>query len=644
MIDVPVEVKETLQDGRRKKNYRFNVLNDDGTVDFTIDNNTLVSESVNIDERMCSGDTLKFGLCEGSSLEFQYFGHPNIKGRRIQVFIDVHTRESVHTIPMGFFTAKKCSRQASTGIIKVTAYNKLQSDYLDQKANQLLLDGIDNQEAAIPIYSIEKALLKNYEITPYTYQEQQSFGGLASNDTMIVQKVHLSDLTSDGGPINYHDLVNPAAAMGVTLTTSTDLYVIITSTGDVWPVGPVPLGDSEYYQFEQDTHDIGDLIENFAQYLKDFFDACPLSKTGSEIIDGIKNQTMGLQGWRGLFGIYLRHVGFSGSLTYYNDYAYKYQNNGSYNVDGTVDDLTYELIRMLSAGVEDYLEATLYFPLSMQVCILRNGTYEPLDSYLLIGENEIHYIGAGHTAKQYPQFKYADGSIIPMSTQPFEDWFKFYKIEGLTDADLITMVPSTAPDFTLRDILSADYETQCLFGQLDRTTDLFSGVELNHQRLYPAEDLYPENTLYPGGAAMSSHRSTYSKLWGDEGNIQKWRYLIITYKGLDEEQKEKDFTLQRTVNADGNVDYNMSDNWLFRNLVWNSYEVEQFADAMKEKMRDVTWFPFEMWGPGLPYLETGDEIEVSINNSTYPTYILQRQLKGIQNLQDTYINGTLDIF
>ena len=95
MIDVPVEVKETLQDGRRKKNYRFNVLNDDGTVYFTIDNNTLVSESVNIDERMCSGDTLKFGLCEGSSLEFQYFDHQNIKGRQIQAFIDVDYSQTI---------------------------------------------------------------------------------------------------------------------------------------------------------------------------------------------------------------------------------------------------------------------------------------------------------------------------------------------------------------------------------------------------------------------------------------------------------------------------------------------------------------------------------------------------------------------
>ena len=228
MIDVPILVKDALKDGRRKKNYRILVLNDDGTTDFVIGNNTLVSEQADIDERMCSGNTIKFGLCEGSSFQFQYFDHPNITDRQIQVFIDAQyigtgyenvqkfnryrlitleeggnyraysanangfsmlylfrdgsTQEFTPTstdtetyvefsgmvgdmlevewtqfplydtylqkqtsdmlleypIPMGFFTVKNCSRQASTGIIKATAYNKLMSEYLDQKANDLI--------------------------------------------------------------------------------------------------------------------------------------------------------------------------------------------------------------------------------------------------------------------------------------------------------------------------------------------------------------------------------------------------------------------------------------------------------------------------------------------------------------------------
>ena len=131
------------------------------------------------------------------------------------------------------------------------------------------------------------------------------------------------------------------------------------------------------------------------------------------------------------------------------------------------------------------------------------------------------------------------------------------------------------------------------------------------------------------------------------GRIQKLTVSRISDYGLylaDEEQNEVDYTLQRTVNADGTDDYNMSDNWLFRNLVWTAADVGDYADAMVAKMQDVTWFPFEMWCAGLPYIETGDEIEIPLNGESYTSYVLQRQLKGIQNLQDTYINGTLDIF
>ena len=114
MINVPVRVKDALRDGRLLKKYKINVLNDDGTTDFIIDNANLVTESVSFNEKMCSGDVLKFGLCEGTSLEFQYFGKPDISGRQINVKLDVQyiNASGVLTwyedLPMGFFTIEKC--------------------------------------------------------------------------------------------------------------------------------------------------------------------------------------------------------------------------------------------------------------------------------------------------------------------------------------------------------------------------------------------------------------------------------------------------------------------------------------------------------------------------------------------------------
>ena len=149
------------------------MLNDDGTVDFTIDNNTLVSESVRFDERMCSGDVIKFGLCEGSSLEFQYFDLPSIRGRRIYGEIEVEYEDANkilrwYTIPMGYYEVDKCPMQFSTGIRKVTAYNKLKADYLDAKATdlikQIFADGVAGCDTAIDISILLEMLLNDYSI------------------------------------------------------------------------------------------------------------------------------------------------------------------------------------------------------------------------------------------------------------------------------------------------------------------------------------------------------------------------------------------------------------------------------------------------------------------------------------------------
>lgn len=172
----------------------------------------------------------------------------------------------------------------------------------------------------------------------------------------------------------------------------------------------------------------------------------------------------------------------------------------------------------------------------------------------------------------------------------------------------------------------------------------FAGVELNQGGLYPADTLYPDDALYPLGTMEHPFPSTYSKLWTDTVGEQSFRYLIITYKAMENGQ-EVEKTLQRTVNADGTTNYNMSDNWLFRNLIWTAADVGDYADAMVLKMKDIRWFPFEMWCAGLPYVETGDAIEITDKQgNTHTSYVLTRTLDGIHNLQDTFINGELDIF
>lgn len=693
MINVPVSVKDALRDGRMKKNYRIIVLNDDGTADETIepiDNNCLVSESVNIDERMCSGDTIKFGLCEGSSLEFQYFDRPNLTGRRIQVFIDVdYGAENPYTIPMGFFDVKNCARQASTGIMKATAYNKLQSDYLDAKANEDILNIVAKGEAGFPsgvtYYYLLNQLLEGYSIdnredTPVTINTRgegrsviysTSWGG--SSDIAQEYATFRLFKREEGYPdrtLGFYSFVRKSVISGTRLPSQPSGY------GDALP--------SEYNRATFNSEISQRIYKGFDDLFGDYhsteYEEYYLEPTliddirhyfifdhgsWSDIDDdkpyySMRGKSYKLEDVRASLGSQemLWETPFlpTAPLTYSDQNTY-------------IDSIFKGLVAIdrddSSGGNYPYLRikqnlssAQLYKPYRFPEFITPlkdNSTnyywnndaafYDMSNCAYLVLPSEVFAFRRGESTDINQLFK----SIYeyPWNNEGEFDFELEVQHKTLSDIEKLPVYTAEAekfPDVTLRDLQSAVYETQCQFGQLSRETDLFSGVELNRSRLLPQETLYPDNARYPDGAQASANKSTYSQLWADEGNVHKWRYLIITYKGLDGELNEGEFTLQKTINEDGTDNYNMSDNWLFKNLVWTHEQIEAYAEAMKAKMQSITWFPFEMWCAGLPYLETGDEIEIPLEENSYTSYVLERQLKGIQNLQDTYINGTLDIF
>ena len=593
MYDVPVAVKDALRSGMYKKNYRFVVLNDDGTADFTIDNDNLVSESVSIDERMCSGDTLKFGLCEGSSLEFQYFGKANITGRKVQAFIDVEYGEALpSSILMGYFTVQKCSRQASTGIIKASCYNKLMSTYLDADASALIADNIGDEDYSgdMSLYTLLSKTLADYAIESTT--EVQTW-------TYNVNDLHTGSVGLLSPPDRIYAIYDSNGQ-----STGNYLHIIVGLFSGSY-------GSDVYYSVgasEQLAHSVTDLWDDFLVGVRlNYYVRKPGTTEIVRLYDYITTKQYDSD-----FGD--SGMDYKGGLFWEHNNPYEKIDVRVGIMDNYINDMR------LDFHYTEELDAQLYAPIHLFI----NNTSSHIDSTtaaLYFNDWESNFISqyGGDYAHGYEKI------LTPMEA---------YRV--------------TANDFTsnvtLRQLQSAVFESACQFGKLDRVTDLFSGVELNHSRLLPADTLYPSDSLHPDGAQESAFRSQYSKLWADEGNVHKWRYLIITYKGLDENNQEAEFTLQRTVNADGTDDYNMSDNWLFKNLVWTEAQIIEYATAMVAKMQDITWFPFEMWAPGLPYLETGDEIEIPLGENTYSSYILERQLRGIQNLQDTYINGTLDIF
>lgn len=637
MIDIPIKVREALHDGTYLKNYRFLIIKDDGSIEFTIDNNSLVCESVKFNERMCSDDTLKFGLCEGTNLEFQYFGLPNITGRRIQAFIDCQYGDNEwYSIPMGFFDVKECSRQASTGIIKASCYNKLLSDYLDAKANDLLKSNFDNPNTPILVVDIKNILLNDYEIKsePETYKE---FGvSVLPSATVIFNTAYKYSNLQAWSPMNAYNA-------GVKATSETR-YIALDST-----IYTASFSDNSVVRFH-DIHPNLEWLNTFEEdvynYLVELLSEAGTNLTQQAISDLLISGNNTTQ-FKGMTAIsYARVIYKNGKSEYYSTFGYKHNVNG---ISGSYVDLFNKSLIDVSF-VEFYIPRSLGCSKSATSFSAGNpmkcwyGAISPSDYFEFYGDASAEQIGAStryyKCSDSVGYFKDDEARGISWT----KDRINAFYADNYSDLDKIEIVPSSMPEFTLRDITSALYEVYAQFGRLDRQTDLFSGITLNNSRLLPADNLYPSDELYPMSQAESAQKAMYSQLWADEGNVHRFKYLIITYKGLNDEGNEVDKTLQRTINEHGTDNYNMSDNWLFRNLVWTAEQVGEYADTMVELMRDITWFPFEMWCAGLPYVEAGDEIEISVNGNAYTSYVLNRTLNGIQNLQDTFINGTLNIF
>ena len=606
---------------------------DEKTEDFVIDNNHLVAESVKFDERMCSDTVLKFGLCEGTSVEFQYFDFPNIRGQHININLDVEYKNALgniawYTIPMGQFDVDECSRQASTGIIKATAYNKLKSAYLDEDINGTLKEIVDEAgSSGVTLGQILHDLLDGYGISHATeiriypepghdYIPSEVPARYVHFHAWGIPKANSSGRIYDGKRMVVLDLAIDVPLKNFTYADENyyniDIYESSSTMVRSWYMDRIRAAGTDLDQLVWDEYsgDSKTLLNYMATDHGDF--------TYCDYFSGVYEITYFNNGdWdRSLSRKFFFKEPSSG---------YQYYHTGYRNHFSLINEKCLYTVHCPIAIYELELNATqkaldlshrLAANINVDYVIEREGYQSTMDT---VGRNQVFTYSTTYVGYS-PDMTGTSTEILYPS-----------------DVDSLTQ------SVTLRELQSAAFEIDCLYGKLDRVTDLFSGIELNQGHLFPSDYLFPANDLYPQGTSESSYPAMYSKLWADEGNVRSFRTLYVTYK-TTENNEVVEKVIQRVVNSNGTDDYIMDDNWLFKNLVWTTADVGAYADAMVAKMQNIKWFPFEMWCAGLPYLESGDMIEIKMKGGTYPSYVLRRVLDGIQNLQDEMINGTLDIF
>lgn len=548
-----------------------------------LNNESLVAETFAFEEHTCSSDTLKFGLCEGAKVTFQAVDIGDIYGLDIKVDVKVNNE----LVPLGFFTVDSCISKAvgSRMFYKVTAYNKLLSEALDANISasiKALTKTGEDTEGKTSIFYILDRTLGDYAITK-------------SEDVSnpIPQYVWYDTNRS----------LHKCYSDGTTLSTYT-----------VFGLARVILSDSCF------TSDVYYRIKfnpiKIREYIKDKF---------KDVLKNGNDDWLFLWTSTGQQYVYYKYtidqVLDAGSVWGFNQYGEKITVESKkigYETDAFG---MYETSEQYTPWIRDVRDITIRLPM-----LIEDYEYDEWPP------------NGAYRAEQ--------NLLELLNLHP--DWLEIQELtpSGIETRKITAEEAEGLSNPSLREMQSAVYEANCQYGKLDRITDLFYGSELNQGGLLPADTLYPSDSLYPAGADESIYAGDYTNLL--VGKPNKFKYLIVTYKTTETDSDgnvtEVEKTLQRTVNTDGNVNYNMSDNWLLLNLVWTAEEVGAFADAMVEKMQAIEWVPFDLDSKALPYIESGDMIEITSGDTTYNTYILERNMKGIQHMQDSYFNGSVETF
>lgn len=215
---------------------------------------------------------------------------------------------------------------------------------------------------------------------------------------------------------------------------------------------------------------------------------------------------------------------------------------------------------------------------------------------------------------------------FPMTLRQFRDSFCTYVGVEQEEITLVnddmtvekTIDPGELPGKT---VIEAICEINGCFGHIGRNGKLrYVVLKQMIEGLYPADDLYPAD---PMGTTEVS-RSNYISCQYEDFVVQHIDKLQIR-------QEENDIG---AIAGNGNNCYIIEDNFLIYGK--SAADLQTIADNVLSVISGVWYRPAQVEARGNPCLEVGDGILLYTSRETIYTYILQRTLKGIQALRDSY--------
>ncbi len=201
--------------------------------------------------------------------------------------------------------------------------------------------------------------------------------------------------------------------------------------------------------------------------------------------------------------------------------------------------------------------------------------------------------------------------------------------DGLVNDGMIVEKTIEPEQISGKDIITAICEINGCFGHIGRDGK-FHYIYLlqNIEGLYPRNDLFPSNSIFPKEPVTSpvgAKGSYISVDWKD--------FNTKTINKLQIRQAEND--IGTIIGEGGDNCYIIENNFLVYGK--SSEELWRIGNNIFNKIIKIIYRPLVSADvKGNPCFEVGDPIRIVTKYKLVETYILQRTLKGIQALRDSY--------
>lgn len=224
------------------------------------------------------------------------------------------------------------------------------------------------------------------------------------------------------------------------------------------------------------------------------------------------------------------------------------------------------------------------------------------------------------------------GLTFPMTLRQFRDSFCTYvgvEQEEITliNDDMTVEKTIDSGELPGKTVIEAICEINGCFGHITRAGKLrYVVLEQMIEGLYPADDLYPSDDLYPADPLGTTEVS--------KSNYISCQYEDFICQHIDKLQIRQEENDIGAISGTGNNCYIIEDNFLVYGK--SAEDLQSIADNVLSVIGVVWYRPAQVEARGNPCLEVGDGILLHTTRETIYTYILQRTLKGIQALRDSY--------